>query len=108
MIPVRRPPKPRDFNRDCRTPGNQWLAANPGSNAFPDYWTKFQPDLEKAFACRCGWWAVRIADGEVDHYLSKKNHRRLAYEWSNYRYIAGSVNSSKGNHDDALLDPFEV
>lgn len=49
-----------------------------------------------------------LADGQVDHYLSKKNHPHLAYEWLNYRFIAGTVNAAKGNHDDAILDPFEV
>jgi hypothetical protein len=49
-----------------------------------------------------------IAEGEVDHFLSKKNRHELAYEWNNYRYIAGSVNGSKGNHDDKVLDPFEI
>lgn len=108
MIPVQKPRKPRTFDRDCRTPGNRWLAAKPKSTKFPAHWTKFQPHLEKGFSGRCGWWAVWISDGEVDHYLSKKNHRNQAYEWSNYRYIAGSVNSSKRNHDNAVLDPFEV
>lgn len=49
-----------------------------------------------------------IAEGAVEHFLSKKNRPDLAYEWSNYRYIAGSVNGSKGTHDDKVLDPFEV
>jgi hypothetical protein len=108
MIPVSPPRKPRTFDRDCGMPGKQWLSANPTSKKFPAYWTKFHANLERGFSSRCGWWAVRITDGAVDHYLSTKNHRRLAYEWSNYRYIAAGVNSSKGNHDDALLDPFEV
>lgn len=51
---------------------------------------------------------MRIADGVVDHFLSKENHRRLAYSWKNYRYIAGTVNSSKKKLDDQVLDPFEV
>jgi len=49
-----------------------------------------------------------IAEGEVDHFLSKRNRPDLTYEWSNYRYIVGSVNGSKGNHDDKVLDPFEI
>lgn len=47
-------------------------------------------------------------NGTVDHYLSCKNYPHLAYEWSNYRYVAGWVNSSKQNADDTVLDPFEV
>jgi hypothetical protein len=108
MIPVGKPRKPRTFDRDCGVPGNQWLAANPRSKAFPAHWTKFHRRLEKAFSHRCGWWAVRITDGAVDHYLSKKNYRSKTYDWENYRYIAGSVNSSKRNQDDAVLDPFEI
>lgn len=51
---------------------------------------------------------MRIEDGAVDHYLSKKLHRDLAYSWDNYRYISTSVNSSKLNHDASILDPFEI
>ncbi len=60
---------------------------------------------------------VRIpADAQVDHYLSKHHpdparrraQRPLAYEWSNLRYGDASVNSRKGNHDEAVLDPYEV
>lgn len=51
---------------------------------------------------------MRIADGVVDHYLSTENYRHLAYAWKNYRYIAGTVNSSKKTLDDQVLDPFEI
>jgi len=46
--------------------------------------------------------------GTVDHYLSCKNHPSRAYEWSNYRYSSGWINSSKGTQDEAVLDPFQV
>ncbi len=46
--------------------------------------------------------------GCVDHYLSSKNHRHLAYEWSNYRYSSEWINKSKQNADEEVLDPFEV
>lgn len=108
MIPVSKIRKPKKFKDDCETPGNTWLAANPTSKKFPDHWRKFQPPLAKGFHDRCGWWAMRIADGAVDHYLSKKSFRHKAYDWSNYRYISGSVNSSKGTHDNKVLDPFEI
>ena len=51
---------------------------------------------------------MRIADGAVDHYLSKKFHRDRAYDWNNYRYISPTVNSSKRNQDNKVLDPFDV
>jgi hypothetical protein len=46
--------------------------------------------------------------GTVDHYLSFKNHPHLAYEWTNYRFASATLNSSKKNADDAVLDPHEV
>jgi hypothetical protein len=109
VIPVAHPiRKPRNFTRDCETPGKAWEQAHPASNKFPALWRKFQPQLAEGFHDRCGWWAMRIGPGAVDHYLSKKFHRDRAYDWSNYRYIAPCVNSSKGNKDDKVLDPFEI
>lgn len=108
MILVSKIRKPKKFKADCETPGKAWLAANPNSKKFPSYWRKFQPQLAEGFNDRCGWWAMRIADGAVDHYLSKKFHRNRAYDWSNYRYISGSVNSAKGTHDNKVLDPFVI
>lgn len=46
--------------------------------------------------------------GTVDHFLSFKHHRDLAYEWRNYRFASGPLNASKRDADDAVLDPFEV
>jgi hypothetical protein len=109
MIRVMNPiPEPANFESDCRTPGKEWLTNNPLSEKFPNLWRKFQPELSEGFHDRCGWWAMRIADGHVDHFLSKNKHRSLTYEWSNYRYIAGTVNSSKRTWDDQILDPFEI
>lgn len=112
MIPVHRPRKPWKFNRDCRLPGNTWLAANPNAKpkSFPSLWLKFEAELETAFACRCGWWAMRIQSGTVDHYLSKNKpaNRHLVYEWTNYRHAAPTLNSSKKELDDQVLDPFDV
>lgn len=115
MIPVANPiPEPPDFDAVCRGPGIAWWCARrlagetPKTSEFPNLWAKYESDLAHAFHQRCGWWAMWIAEGEVDHFLSKKNRHELAYEWNNYRYIAGSVNGSKGNHDDKVLDPFEI
>ena len=109
MIPVAHPiRKPRNFTRDCETPGKAWEKAHPASNKFPALWRKYQPQLAAGFHDRCGWWAMRIADGVVDHYLSKKSHRSRVYDWNNYRYIAPSVNSSKGNLNNNVLDPFDI
>jgi hypothetical protein len=47
-------------------------------------------------------------NGTVDHFLSTDNHRHLAYEWSNYRYASGWLNSSKRSLDRQVLDPLRV
>lgn len=114
MIAVPNPiPEPSDFAKNCRTKGNAWLKANTtaSSDKFPGYWREFQPELAEGFSCRCGWSAMHIGlDGAVDHYHSRSGPkgRRLAYEWSNYRYISTTVNSSKQALDSEVLDPFEV
>jgi hypothetical protein len=46
--------------------------------------------------------------GTVDHFASFRNAPKLAYEWDNYRYASGWINSSKQNADDRVLDPFQV
>jgi len=115
MIPVANPvPEPESFHTDCRMPGRAWFVArrltgeSPKTSEFPNLWAKYEGELSRAFDGRCGWWAMWIAEGEVEHFLSKRNRPDLAYEWNNYRFIAGSVNGSKANHDDKVLDPFEV
>lgn len=109
MIPVANPiPEPPSFDAGCRQPGKTWLQKNPTSQNFPTHWRTFLDDLAAGFHERCGWWAMRIGDGAVDHYLSKLHHRHLAYEWSNYRYIAPTANSGKKNWDAAILDPFHI
>jgi hypothetical protein len=46
--------------------------------------------------------------GSVDHYLSWKRYPQRAYDWDNYRFVAGWINSSKRTLDDDVLDPFQV
>lgn len=109
MIPVRPVPEPEGFDVRARTPGKKWLAENPPPNKPPSKWSAFLPDLESGFHQLCGYAAMLDpTGGTVDHYLSTKNHRHLAYEWSNYRFAWATLNSSKRNADDSVLDPFEV
>ncbi|MCA9710817.1 MAG: hypothetical protein KDK70_33555 [Myxococcales bacterium] len=76
-----------------------------------DYWSWCAEPLREAFEERCGWAAMFIADGCVDHFVSwdecKRRDPGLAYEWSNYRYVTPRLNSRK-RHLEGLLDPFEV
>jgi len=121
MIPV--PPLTRDnepelFHVNCREPGAAFLAEDPPRDPHEksEWWCQFQPDLAEHFSHRCGWTALAIGlEGDVDHYLAcgdregrPSPHRHLAFEWGNYRYASGTINSRKGNLDDAILDPCEV
>lgn len=108
MIRVRPADEPEHFDDECRRPGNDWLAANPSASRPKPLWRPFTHDLAQAFAHRCGYSAVRIQSGDVDHFQSWKHHRALAYEWRNYRYVDGRLNSKKQAADDSVLDPFEV
>jgi hypothetical protein len=118
VIPVRRPREPKTFDQSCRAEGKKWLKANPvASGKEPkDFWSQFEPELRAAFKERCGWLAMWIPRGQVDHYLSKhhpnparrKKQRPLAYEWHNLRFADGEVNNRKRNRDAEILDPYEV
>ncbi|TBO31442.1 hypothetical protein EYS42_09420 [Aquabacterium lacunae] len=109
MIPVAKVPEPDDFDGEVRTPGRAWLKANPTVDRPPALWSGHTQDLAEGFANLCGYAAMLDpTGGTVDHYLSCKNHRELTYEWSNYRFASGTLNSSKKNADDTVLDPYEV
>jgi hypothetical protein len=109
MIPVAPVPEPADFDRKARVLGQAWLAAHPDAKRPRDLWSPFRPVLEEGFGRRCGYAAMLDpTGGTVDHYLSCDTHRHLAYEWSNYRFVSGTLNSSKRTADDAVLDPYEV
>jgi hypothetical protein len=108
VIPVEPVSEPEKFDLLVRKKGNEWLVDNPGQRP-KDLWSPFRGDLAEAFKNRCGYSALEIPyGGSVDHFLSCKNHRELAYEWSNYRYCFPNLNSRKKDADDRILDPFEV
>lgn len=114
MIRVTSPiAEPAAFDRECRQRGRARLAhQNPPPKRPDDYWSPFREDLRTGFARRCGYFAMYLHDGAVDHFRSwdncKATNPQLACEWSNLRFIAPSLNSKKGTLDDQLLDPFEV
>ncbi|MCA9700859.1 MAG: hypothetical protein KC431_25255, partial [Myxococcales bacterium] len=70
-------------------------------------------ELRRVFAERCGWSAVFITSGQVEHFVSQSRclaeggDPSLIYDWDNYRYIMPELNSSKSKVD-GLLDPYEV
>lgn len=109
MIPVHKVRKPKDFDTRVTQPGNQWLQDNHQAKRPKRLWAPYTSTLSDGFTGLCGYAAMLDpTGGTVDHYLSFKNHPQLAYDWDNYRFASGTMNSSKGNADDAVLDPHEV
>jgi hypothetical protein len=109
MMRFERVPEPPEFDQKVRQRGNVWLAKNPEPRKrLPDYWSVFKSYLADGFGNLCGYSAMYEPVGTVDHYLSRKHYRHLAYEWSNYRFASGWINSSKKEIDVQVLDPFEV
>jgi len=108
MIRFERVPEPEGFEREVRQRGKEWLEAHPDTRRLKPLWLPFRPHLATGFSDLCAYSAMKDLVGCVDHYLSSKNHRHLAYEWSNYRYSSEWINKSKQNADDEVLDPYEV
>lgn len=102
-------PEPTDFEQRVRKPGTAWLADHPDGR-LPDYWRHARSALADAFGGLCAYSVIHLHGcGTVDHFVPLSERRELAYEWSNYRYCAGWLNSSKQNVPGGeLLDPFEV
>lgn len=114
MIPVNRQvlePEPEDFDAKCRQKGLAWLQRNPQGTRKQkrptDYWSPFRPVLADRFANLCAYGAMHEPVGTVDHFQPIKADETLAYEWRNYRYASGWLNSSKSKCA-AVLDPFDV
>jgi hypothetical protein len=109
VIPVVRAEEPPDFDARVRRRGADWLRQNLGAHRPPDYWREFSNQIATAFNERCAYSAMWQSSGTVDHFTSIDERIELAYEWSNYRWIAGWINSSKQSvPSDRLLDPFLV
>lgn len=109
MIPVPKVKRPKEFNAKVKAPGDTWLKANPEAKRPKALWGPYTATLSEGFSDLCGYAAMYDpTGGTVDHFLSFKNHRHLAYEWGNYRFASETLNKSKQNADDSVLDPYEV
>ncbi|MEB2870844.1 hypothetical protein [Pseudomonas rhizosphaerae] len=110
MIAIEQPiPEPEGFDSRCRKRGTAWLAKNASPTRPADYWSEFRLDLAEGFKNRCGYGGMWISSGTVDHFASCDERRDLSYEWSNFRYLDGWINSSKKNKKSSeLLDPYIV
>jgi hypothetical protein len=101
------PPEPTDFDEKVRQPGAAWLAQHPTGRP-KDFWGQCKGDLADGFRQLCAYSAMFEPVGTIDHYLSCDTDRQQAYQWSNYRFASGWINSSKRTADDTVLDPFQV
>ena len=109
MIGVKHVPEPAGFDEKVRKPGNKWLRSNSKAVRPKPLWISFIGELRDGFNGLCAYAALYDATGgTVDHYRSFKNHRSLAYEWDNYRFASATLNASKKDADDSILDPYEV
>lgn len=110
MIPIPNPIKePSTFDVRCRKAGAGWLRENPNCERPADKWSPFRQVLADGFSNRCAFGAMYIPSGTVDHFVSWKEDNSLAYEWENFRYVEGWVNSSKNKKQASIvLDPFVV
>lgn len=117
MIQVFPAPAPEGFQTNCADPGARWLQAHPDKDPHDQavWWQAYKPHLAEAFSHRCGYLAMFITDGDVDHFLAcghrqgqPSPHRGRAFDWANYRYADGATNARKGTLDDQILDPFEI
>lgn len=107
MIRFVAPREPAGFDEKVRRPGTAWLARNPTKRP-KNLWNVCKQELADGFKGLCAYSALYEPVGTVDHYLSCENHRSLAYEWSNYRYASGWINSCKQTADETVLDPLQV
>jgi hypothetical protein len=112
MIPVAAKPEPEDFGSVVRAPGTVFLAhtPNPTSKQWEKaaYWRRAGNWMQDAYGpiCQysCHWIAYDAGNATIDHFVPRKTSPGLAYEWSNFRYACGRLNSRKGVR--AILDPF--
>ena len=101
--------KPENFAAQAEVQGATWLAAHPDAKRPKDYWSEFKPKLADGFRQLCAYGAMYEPVGTVDHFVSWDEDKTRAYEWENYRFASGWINSSKqALKCHQILDPFEV
>jgi len=120
VIRVKAEAAPADFDAQVRQPGLRWLRNHrlpldrpvPPKTKLEPYWRSCLPQLRVAFKGICAYSALWVEEvtgfQTVDHFVAKSRAAaKLAYEWSNYRFASGHMNSRKRDFDD-VLDPFEL
>lgn len=100
--------KPAEFLERVERPGANWLAEHPSGRP-KDLWSPFKPALADAFGSLCAYSVMYEPVGTVDHFVSCDEDRSKAYDWSNFRFASGWINSSKNSLSSSeIFDPFQV
>src|ERR1700722_20351165 len=95
MIRVIAQPEPQVFDEEVRRPGRRFLRKNPNPTskefASHSYWRSILSLLHEAYdgicAYSCHWIPYDTGADTVEHFQSKSNYPRRAYEWVNYRLV---------------------
>ncbi len=70
MIRCAQVSEPDGFDTGIRQAGRAWLAEHPTAPRPRPLWLPYLPHLAEGFGHRCGYTAMHIEDGTVDHYRS--------------------------------------
>ncbi len=117
MIRINRTYEPVDPNFDdlVRKPGKAFLATTPNPTykqwKHHDYWRRVAPALRERYSGICAYRCYFIhevtGDDTIEHFRPKTHNPILAYEWTNYRYVCGKLNTWRRT-DENVLDPFDI
>jgi hypothetical protein len=87
--------KPVGFEERVEARGAKWLSEHPNAKRPEPYWNEFRGYLADAFHDLCAYSAMYEPVGTVDHFVSWNEDKTRVYDWSNYRFAAAWINSSK-------------
>lgn len=104
-----------DFDALVRKPGEAFLLTNPSPKynewKHHDFWRRIAPTLRHNYNGICAYSCYFIhevtGDDTIEHFRPKTPNPTLAYEWTNYRYVCGKLNTWKRT-DENVIDPFEI
>ncbi len=107
------PTRPWGWQTHVLKKGRAWLQlpGNRGAQDASPLWRRYRDETAELFGYMCCYTAVTVYNGTADHFIPwskvrKSQQAHLAYQWSNIRYAAGWINSSK--QDVEFPDPFKV
>ncbi|RYZ89357.1 MAG: hypothetical protein EOP06_09445 [Proteobacteria bacterium] len=116
MLPLI-PPIEFDGFDHHRQLGLKWLAKKGGKPTQDEwrygavFWKPACLELYTYFRGICNYSCLWISRGtgsrSVEHFISRDKDASLAFEWSNFRFVCGTLNGSKSSFED-VLDPFSI